>query len=109
MWFAWAAYWPETLVWQGEGIVDMPMPTAVEEDRLDAAPSLFSLAQNYPNPFVGRLSGVLAGVLLMGAIDTAINVMGLPPHNTQVIRAGMVLLAVLPDSATSASRRRLLD
>ena len=51
MWFAWAAYWPETLVWQGEGIVDMPMPTAVEEDRLDAAPSLFSLAQNYPNPF----------------------------------------------------------
>ena len=58
---------------------------------------------------VGRLSGVLAGVLLMGAIDTAINVMGLPPHNTQVIRAGMVLLAVLLDSATSASRRRLLD
>jgi len=44
----------------------------------------------------------------MGAIDTAINVMGLPPHNTQVIRAGMVLLAVLLDSATSASRRRLL-
>ena len=57
---------------------------------------------------VGRLSGVLAGVLLIGAIDTAINVMGLPPHNTQVIRAGMVLLAVLLDKATSASRRRLL-
>ena len=56
----------------------------------------------------GRLSGVFAGVLLMGSIDTAINVMGLPPHNTQVIRAGMVLLAVLLDSATSASRRRLL-
>jgi ribose transport system permease protein len=56
----------------------------------------------------GRLSGVFAGVLLMGSIDTAINVMGLPPHNTQVIRAGMVLMAVLLDSATSASRRRLM-
>ena len=56
----------------------------------------------------GRLSGVFAGVLLLGAIDTAINVMGLPPHHTQVIRAGMVLLAVLLDSATSATRRRIL-
>jgi hypothetical protein len=51
MWFAWAAYWPETLVWQGEGIVDMPILTVVEEDRTHATPSLFSLAQNYPNPF----------------------------------------------------------
>lgn len=55
---------------------------------------------------VGRLSGVFAGVLLLSAIDTAINIMGLAPHYMQVIRGGLVLLAVLLDSATTALRRR---
>jgi ribose transport system permease protein len=55
---------------------------------------------------VGRLSGVFAGVLLLSAIDTAINVMGLPPHYMQVIRAGLVLLAVLLDSAKTRLRPR---
>ena len=51
MWFAWAAYWPETEVWQGEGIVDPAeiANTAVEETAI--LPSGFSLAQNSPNPF----------------------------------------------------------
>ena len=57
---------------------------------------------------VGRLSGVFAGVLLLSTIDTAINVMGMPPHYMQVIRGGLVLLAVLLDSGTSVIRRRLL-
>ncbi len=56
---------------------------------------------------VGRLSGVIAGVLLLSTIDTAINVMGLPPHYMQVIRGGLVLLAVVFDS-TKTSLRRLL-
>ncbi|MEZ4699106.1 MAG: ABC transporter permease [Rhodothermales bacterium] len=54
---------------------------------------------------VGRLSGVIAGVLLLSTIDTAINVMGLPPHYMQVIRGGLVLLAVLFDSAKTSLRR----
>jgi len=53
---------------------------------------------------VGRLSGVFAGVLLLSSIDTAINVMGLPPHYMQVIRGGLVLLAVLLDSAKAMIR-----
>jgi ribose transport system permease protein len=56
---------------------------------------------------VGRLSGVFAGVLLLSAIDTAINVMGLDPYYMQVIRGGLMLVAVLLDSATTALRRRL--
>ena len=34
----------------------------------------------------GRLSGVFAGVLLLSSIQTAINVWGMPPHYTQMIR-----------------------
>jgi ribose transport system permease protein len=57
---------------------------------------------------VGRLSGVFAGVLLLSTIDTAINVMGLPPHYMQVIRGGLVLVAVLLDSAKTTLHRRLV-
>jgi ribose transport system permease protein len=57
---------------------------------------------------VGRLSGVFAGVLLLSAIDTAINVMGLEPYYMQVIRGGLMLLAVLLDSVKTTLRRRYL-
>ena len=57
---------------------------------------------------VGRLTGVFAGVLLLSAIDTAINVMGLPPQYTQVIRGLLVLFAVLLDSFKLQIRRRYL-
>lgn len=56
----------------------------------------------------GRLSGVFAGVLLLSTIDTAINVMALPPHYMQVIRGGLVLAAVLLDSGKAIVRRRLM-
>lgn len=56
----------------------------------------------------GRLSGVFAGVLLLSSIDTAINVMGLPPHFMQVIRGGLVLAAVLLDSFKNVIRARYL-
>ncbi|NJO38895.1 MAG: ABC transporter permease [Rhizobiales bacterium] len=57
---------------------------------------------------VGRLSGVFAGVLLLSSIDTAINVMGLDAYYMQVIRGGLMLLAVLLDSVKTTIRRRLL-
>jgi ribose transport system permease protein len=56
---------------------------------------------------VGRLSGVVAGVLLLSPISTAINVMGMPPHYTQVIRGGLVLAAILLDTVQTSLRRRL--
>jgi ribose transport system permease protein len=57
---------------------------------------------------VGRLSGVFAGVLLLSTIDTAINVMGLDASYMQVIRGGLMLLAVMLDSLKTRIRRRWL-
>lgn len=56
----------------------------------------------------GRLSGVFAGVLLLSSIQTAINVMGMPPHYTQMIQGGLVLAAVLLDTMKNTIRRRYL-
>ena len=56
----------------------------------------------------GRLAGVFAGVLLLTSIQTAINVMGLPPHYTQMIQGGLVLAAVLLDTLKGSVRRRYL-
>lgn len=51
MWFAWAAYWPDTELWSGEGLLDARdvADTAVEEEL--ALPQAFVLGQNVPNPF----------------------------------------------------------
>ena len=57
---------------------------------------------------IGQLSGVFAGVLLLSTIDTAINVMGIEPYYMQVIRGGLMLLAVLLDSAKTMIRQRYL-
>lgn len=56
----------------------------------------------------GRLSGVFAGVLLLSSIQTAINVMGMPPHYTMVIQGSMVLAAVLLDTLKNTIRKRYL-
>jgi ribose transport system permease protein len=56
----------------------------------------------------GRLSGVFAGVLLLSSIQTAINVMGMPPHYTQMIQGGLVLAAVLLDTFKTAIRKKYL-
>jgi ribose transport system permease protein len=55
---------------------------------------------------IGGLSGVFAGVLLLSTIDTAINVMGLDASYMQVIRGGLMLLAVLLDSVKQSVQRR---
>ena len=56
----------------------------------------------------GRISGVFAGVLLLSSIQTAINVMGMPPHYTMMIQGMLVLAAVLLDTAKNGIRRRYL-
>jgi ribose transport system permease protein len=56
---------------------------------------------------IGRLPGVYAGVLLLHAIQTAINLMGLPAHYTQMILGALVLAAVLLDTVKLTIRQRL--
>jgi ribose transport system permease protein len=56
---------------------------------------------------IGQLPGVYAGVLLLHAIQTAINLMGLPAHYTQVILGGLVLAAVLLDTVKLSIRKKL--
>jgi ribose transport system permease protein len=55
---------------------------------------------------IGQLPGVYAGVLLIYSIHTAINLMGLPAHYTQMILGGMVLAAVLLDTAKLQIRQK---
>lgn len=57
---------------------------------------------------IGKLPGVYAGVLLLYSIHTAINLMGLPAHYTRVILGGLVLAAVLLDTAKLRLRAKLL-
>jgi ribose transport system permease protein len=56
---------------------------------------------------VGKLPGVYAGVLLLHAIQTAINLMGLPAHYTQIVLGGLVLAAVLLDTFKHSIRQKL--
>lgn len=56
----------------------------------------------------GKLPGVYAGVLLIYSIHTAINLMRLPAHWTQVILGGLVLAAVLLDTLKLRLREKLL-
>lgn len=56
---------------------------------------------------IGQLPGVYAGVLLLHAIQTAINLMGLPAHYTQMILGALVLAAVLLDTLKYSIRQRL--
>jgi ribose transport system permease protein len=56
---------------------------------------------------IGQLPGVYAGVLLIYSIHTAINLMGLPAHYTQMILGGMVLAAVLLDTVKLQIRQKL--
>ena len=52
MWFGWAAFYPETQVWSGEGLLEAPPEQTVVEEMLDdAVPAALALGQNYPNPF----------------------------------------------------------
>jgi ribose transport system permease protein len=56
---------------------------------------------------VGALPGVYAGVLLLSAINTAINLMGLQAQFTQVIHGLLVLAAILLDALKHRIRQKL--
>ena len=56
---------------------------------------------------IGQLPGVYAGVLMIYSIHTAINLMGLPAHYTQMILGGLVLAAVLLDTVKLGIRQKL--
>jgi ribose transport system permease protein len=56
---------------------------------------------------IGQLPGVYAGVLLLSSIHTAINLMGLPAHYTQMILGALVLAAVLIDTLKLQIRQKL--
>lgn len=47
---------------------------------------------------VGSLTGVIGGVLLMSAIHSAINILAISPFVTEVVRGGLVLIAIVLDS-----------
>jgi len=49
MWFAWSGFFARALIWDGEGIIEVPS-TAVDESN-QAQPHEFALSQTYPNPF----------------------------------------------------------
>jgi ribose transport system permease protein len=55
---------------------------------------------------IGKLPGVYAGVLLLSSIHTAINLMGLPAHYTQMILGALVLAAVLLDTLKHSIRQK---
>ena len=59
------------------------------------------------NGGIGRLPGVYAGVLLLSSINTAINLMGLPAHYTQLILGFLVLAAMLIDTFKLQIRQKL--
>ncbi|MBL8905470.1 MAG: ABC transporter permease [Rhizobiales bacterium] len=56
---------------------------------------------------IGQLPGVYAGVLLLSTIQTAMNVMALPVHYTQMILGALVLAALLLDTVKLAIRQKL--
>jgi len=47
---------------------------------------------------VGSLVGVLAGVLILGSIHTALNMLAVSPFLTEIIRGMLVLVAILLDN-----------
>lgn len=55
---------------------------------------------------IGQLPGVYAGVLLLSTIQTAMNVMALPVHYTQMILGALVLAAVLLDTVKITIRQK---
>jgi len=57
---------------------------------------------------VGKLTGVFAGAILLSAISTAINILGMPPFYMNVIRGGFIITAVLIDAMISRIRPLLL-
>jgi ribose transport system permease protein len=67
---------------------------------------LENIVKNYV-AIIDRLPGVYAGALLLSAIQTAINLMGLPARYTEMILGGLVLAAVLLDTVKLQIRQKM--
>ncbi len=57
---------------------------------------------------VGNLTGVFAGAIILSAISTAISILGMPAFYMNVIRGGLIIVAVLLDALISRVRPLLL-
>jgi len=56
---------------------------------------------------VGRITGVFAGAVLLSSISTVIAIVGMNPFYMNIIRGGLIIVAVLLDAAIRSARARL--
>jgi len=56
----------------------------------------------------GTAMGILGGLLLMSVIDNAMNLAQIPPNYVQIVRGGVILLAVLADALRVGFGKRTL-
>lgn len=57
---------------------------------------------------VGKLSGVFAGALILSAISTVISIVNINPYYMNIIRGGMIIIAVLLDAIIRKIRPMLI-
>lgn len=57
---------------------------------------------------VGKLTGVFAGALLLSSISTVIAIVGMNPFYMNIIRGGLIIIAVTLDIGISKARTRLM-
>jgi len=57
---------------------------------------------------VGRLSGVFAGAIILSCISTVISIAGMDPYYMNIIRGGMIIIAVLLDAIIRKVRPKLI-
>jgi len=56
---------------------------------------------------IGKLSGVFAGAILLSSISTVINIVGLNPFYTNIVRGSLIIFAVLMDAVVGQIRSRI--
>ena len=56
---------------------------------------------------VGKITGVFAGAVLLSSISTVIAIVGMNPFYMNIIRGGLIIVAVLLDAAIRSIRTRL--
>jgi len=56
---------------------------------------------------VGKITGVFAGAVLLSSISTVIAIVGMNPFYMNIIRGGLIIVAVLLDAAIRSARAKL--
>jgi len=57
---------------------------------------------------IGRLSGVFAGAIILSCISTVVSIVGINPYYMNIIRGGMIIVAVILDAIIRKIRPRLI-